>query len=97
MLRRVNNVLPDDFPRWHHSGIARDVLAVQILGPRSQSGRPQLPKPLQRKVLQQTHHNIQKLGASGCDIVGDLAELEVRDDSLLPIHRPPPTTCSMRR
>ena len=80
VLRRVNNVLPEDFPRWHHSGIARDVLAVQILGPRSKSGRPGLPKPLQRKVLQQTEENIQKLSASGCHVVGDLAELEVGDE-----------------
>ena len=79
VLRRVNVELPADFPRWHHSGIARDILAVQILGQRSRSGRPPLPKPLQRKVLEQTDFNIQKLGASGCHIVGDLAELEVGD------------------
>lgn len=80
VLRRVNIALPETYPRWHHSGIARDVLASRILAPRSRSGRPALPEPLRKEVLAQTERNIEGLSASGCDVVGDLAVLEVSDD-----------------
>jgi hypothetical protein len=80
VLRRVNEVLPDEFPRWHHTGIARDVLATKILGPRSRSGRPQIPPKVRDKILEQTQTNISGIAASGCHIVGDLTELEVTQD-----------------
>ena len=54
VLRRVNVALPEDFPRWHHTGLARDVLATAVLSPRSASGRPQVPPKMQKRVLQQT-------------------------------------------
>ncbi len=80
VLRRVNEVLPDEFPRWHHTGIARDILATKILGPRSRSGRPQIPPKVREKILEQTQTNISGISASGCHIVGDLSELEVTQD-----------------
>jgi hypothetical protein len=80
VLRRVNIALPESFPRWHHSGIARDILASRILGPRSHSGRPVLPEQLAEEVLAQTARNIDGLKASSCDIVGDLGVLEITDD-----------------
>jgi hypothetical protein len=89
VLRRVNVALPESFPRWHHSGIARDILASRILGPRAQSGRPVLPDPLANEVLAQTARNVDGLKASECDIVGDLAVLEISDD--LTVGQPEPT------
>jgi hypothetical protein len=80
VLRRVNVALPSSFPRWHHTGLARDVLASRILGPRSKSGRPPVPEPLRDAVLQQTETNIAGLGSGICDLVGDLDELAVTDD-----------------
>jgi hypothetical protein len=80
VLRRVNIALPESYPRWHHSGIARDILASRILGPRSSTGRPALPPHLADEVLDQTARNIEGMSASGCDVVGDLAALEVTDD-----------------
>lgn len=80
VLRRVNIALPESYPRWHHSGIARDILASGILGPRSSTGRPALPEQLADAVREQTARNISGLAASGCDIVGDLDVLQVGDD-----------------
>ena len=80
VLRRVNIALPESYPRWHHSGIARDILATRILGPRSRSGRPALPDHLADEVVEQTARNIVGLTTSGCDIVGDLDTLQVTDD-----------------
>lgn len=80
VLRRVNSVLPDSFPRWHHTGLARDVLASKILGPRSRPGRPKLPDDLAEKVIVQTEANISGLKGSGVDIVGELSVLEVTED-----------------
>ncbi len=80
VLRRVNVVLPESFPRWHHTGLARDVLASQILGPRSGSGRPPLPTKLVDQVLAKSTQNVSGLKEIGCDIVGDLSVLEITDD-----------------
>jgi hypothetical protein len=80
VLRRVNIALPETFPRWHHTGIARDVLASRILGPRSKSARPAVPEPVRNEVLQQTEANITGLGSGICDLVGNLDELAVADD-----------------
>ena len=80
VLRRVNVALPESFPRWHHTGIARDIFASRILGPRSSSGRPPVPEPVRDAVLKQTEDNIAGLGSGICDLVGDLDELAVNDD-----------------
>ena len=80
VLRRVNIALPDSFPRWHHTGLARDVFASRILGPRSKSGRPAVPEDVRDLVLKQTEANIAGLGSGICDLVGDLDELAVTDD-----------------
>jgi hypothetical protein len=80
VLRRVNKALPDSFPRWYHTGLARDVLATKILGPRSSSGRPELPPDLAERVRTQTEANIVGLKDSAIDLVGDLNVLEVTDD-----------------
>ncbi|MCZ3387759.1 MAG: hypothetical protein LH645_01260 [Actinomycetia bacterium] len=80
VLRRVNKALPKTFPRWHHSGLARDVLATRILGPRSKSGRPPVPEPIREAVLLQTEANVEGLGSGMCDLVGNLEELSVTDD-----------------
>ena len=80
VLRRVNIALPDGFPRWHHTGLTRDILASRILGPRSKSARPPVPEPIRAAVLNQTEVNIEGLGSGICDLVGDLDELSVTDD-----------------
>ena len=77
LLRRVNIALPDDFPRWHQTGLARDVLAVKVLGARSRSGRPQLPTPLYAKVVERAAAAVSGLRASGSDVIGDLDDLVV--------------------
>ena len=89
LLRRVNIALPDDFPRWHQTGLARDVLAVKVLGARSRSGRPQLPAPLYTKLIARASAAVSGLRASGCDIVGDLDDLVVPDE--LVAGDPPPS------
>jgi hypothetical protein len=80
VLRRVNIALPEEFPRWHHTGLARDVLATKILSPRSRTGRPALPPKVQEQVVARSERNLAGLAASGCEIVGSLDELKVSDD-----------------
>jgi hypothetical protein len=80
LLRRVNVALPEEFPRWHHTGLARDVLATKILGPRSRTGRPRLSAKLQEQVLARTDRSVSGLADAGCEIVGDLADLRAVDD-----------------
>jgi hypothetical protein len=80
VLRRVNVALPESFPRWHHTGLARDVLASRVLGPRSSSARPPVPEPVRDAVVKQTEENMAGLGSGVCDLVGDLDELAVTDD-----------------
>lgn len=80
VLRRVNKSLPDTFPRWHHTGLARDIFASRILGPRSKSLRPPVPEGVRDAVLKQTEANVGGLGSGACDLVGDLNELAVTDD-----------------
>jgi hypothetical protein len=79
VLRRVNIALPEAFPRWHHTGLARDVLATKILSPRSRTGRPQLSPKLQEQVMARSERSVSGLSASGCEIIGDLSELKVSE------------------
>ncbi len=82
LLRRVNLALPDDFPRWHQTGLTRDLLAVKVLGARSPAGRPQLPPELHARLVARASSAISGLRASGCDVVGDLDDLVVPDEAL---------------
>ncbi|MEO8329093.1 MAG: hypothetical protein ABI586_03720 [Candidatus Nanopelagicales bacterium] len=80
VLRRVNIALPESFPRWHHTGLARDVLATKILSPRSRTGRPALPPKVLEQVLARSERSLKGLQSSGCEIVGSLDELKVTDE-----------------
>jgi hypothetical protein len=80
LLRRVNQALPAEFPRWHHTGLARDLLATKILAPRSPSGRPELPADLRDALRRRAERSASGLAGSGCDLVGDLASLEVPEE-----------------
>ncbi len=77
MLRRVNAALPTDFPRWHRTGIARDVLANRVLNPLSAGGRLELRDDLQSEVVARAERAYAALPTLGCDIVGDLQDLAV--------------------
>ncbi len=80
VLRRVNLVLPDDFPRWHRTGLVRDVLASKVLSRQGETSQPSLPHDLQKRLVARGERAIRGLGDSGCDIVGDLADLRVVAD-----------------
>jgi len=75
VLRRVNQSLPEGFPRWHHIALTRDLLAVKVLGAASSRGRPQLPDELEEIVQRRSRKAMKGLAASGCEVVGDVAEL----------------------
>ena len=77
VLRRVNAALPIDFPRWHRTGIARDVLANRVLNPLSAGGRLELRDDLQSEVVARAERAYAALPTLGCDIVGDLQDLAV--------------------
>jgi hypothetical protein len=72
VLRRVNAALPPDLPRWHRTGVVRDVLANQVLNPLGGEGRPSLPDDLARLVEQRARRTWERLPSTGCDIVGSL-------------------------
>jgi hypothetical protein len=74
VLRRVNAALPDDLPRWHRTGVVRDVLANQVLNPLAGVGRPSLPDDLAQLVEQRARHTWEQLPATGCVVVGRLPE-----------------------
>jgi hypothetical protein len=75
VLRRVNAALPSDFPRWHRTGIARDVLANRVLNPVSAGGRLELRSDLQEEVLHRAQQAAATLPTLGCDVVGRLDDL----------------------
>ncbi|MPY96774.1 MAG: hypothetical protein GEU97_02040 [Actinophytocola sp.] len=75
LLRRVNEVMPDEFPRWHRIGVTREMLAHRILAPRAQKTSIGVPERLADKVDQYTEQLIVDIKNSGCDVVGDLDEL----------------------
>ena len=77
VLRRVNAALPTDFPRWHRTGIARDVLANRVLNPLSSGGRLELRADLRAEVLAGAERAYETLPTLGCDIIGDLEDLAV--------------------
>ena len=72
VLRRVNELLPRDFPDWHRSGLVRDVLANEVLNPLGTGGRPTLTVDLQSRVLDHARRTRSALPGLGCDIVGEL-------------------------
>jgi len=93
VLRRVNIALPEQFPRWHHTGLARDVLATKILSPRSKTGRPQLPPKIQQRVLARSQKSIDGLASLDCEIVGNLNEIRIDED--LSTGQPAPSDAEM--
>ncbi|HWL73803.1 MAG TPA: hypothetical protein VNQ74_08030, partial [Burkholderiaceae bacterium] len=93
VLRRVNIALPEQFPRWHHTGLARDVLATKILSPRSKTGRPQLPPKIQQRVLARSQKSIAGLASLDCEIVGSLDEIRIDED--LSTGQPAPSDAEM--
>ena len=88
VLRRVNLALPEDFPRWYRTGLTRDVLAAKVLGARPSSDRPQLSEALDQALVKRAERSIKGLKASGCDVVGDLADLRVVPDAGPPTAAP---------
>ena len=75
LLRRVNEVMPEDFPRWHHIGVTRDVLAHRILAARSEKTSIGVPERLADQVDAYTERMIADIKDSGVQVVGDLEEL----------------------
>jgi hypothetical protein len=79
VLRRVNQALPEDFPRWHRTGLVRDVLAVKVMTGAA-GGRVGLATDLQPELARRARRTLRALRAAGCDVVGDLALLHVGDE-----------------
>ena len=77
VLRLVNAALPSDFPRWHRTGVARDVLANRVLNPLSGGGRLELRDDLQAEVVARAERAYAALPTLGCDIVGEMQDLAV--------------------
>ena len=77
VLRLVNAALPSDFPRWHRTGVARDVLANRVLNPLSAGGRLELRDDLQAEVLARAERAHALLPTLGCDVVGEMDDLSV--------------------
>lgn len=75
LLRRVNTMLPPDFPRWHNTALTRDLLATRILSPRSSSEKPDLPDSLSDTVRKRSEHIVGAITASGCHVVGNVDDL----------------------
>ncbi|MPY82652.1 MAG: hypothetical protein GEV00_04885 [Actinophytocola sp.] len=75
LLRRVNEVMPEEFPRWHHVGVTRDVLAHRILAPRTEKTSINVPERLADQVGEYTARLIDDIKNSGVQVVGDLEEL----------------------
>lgn len=75
VLRRVNQALPEEFPRWHYIALTRDLLAVKVLSEHSSKGKPSLPEELQEVMARRERRIMKGLTSSGCDIVGDVGEL----------------------
>jgi hypothetical protein len=78
--RRVNELLPDDFGRWNHLRVSRNILGNQILANRRGSGRPVLSDELQAMADQRARVCIDALADSGARVVGDLGDLLVGPD-----------------
>jgi hypothetical protein len=76
VLRRTNDNLPEEFPRWHRTGLVRDVLANEVLNPISPAGRPRLRGDLADQVLERAQATRRLLPALGCDVVGSLSDLD---------------------
>lgn len=75
VLRRVNERLPPEFPRWHRTGIVRDVLAVQVLSGHGGAGRPVLSPDLHEQVRRRSERAVAGLRRSRVQIVGDLNDI----------------------
>ena len=75
LLRRVNEALPEEFPRWHRIGVTRDLLAHRILAPRDNKIPIAVPERLASQVESYTQQLISDIKDSGCLVVGDLDEL----------------------
>jgi hypothetical protein len=82
VLRRVNATLPQDFPRWHRTGLVRDVLAVKVMTG-SGTGRPGLAADLQPDLARRAQRTVKSLRNSGCDVVGDLSVLQVKSEPVV--------------
>jgi hypothetical protein len=82
VLRRVNDSLPEEFPRWHRTGIVRDVLANDVLNPIGPPGRPRLRRDLADQVLDRAQVTRQILPTLGCHVVGNLSDLDPDRDRL---------------
>lgn len=86
LLRRVNLALGDRFPhsRAGYLRVGQAFLAGRVLRP--QGGRkPRLPERMRPWAEQIAGEWAEALSASGCDIVGDLAELEPRAEAFDPV------------
>jgi hypothetical protein len=80
VLRRVNAALPEDitWPEYHRLVKRRFNLLAneQVRGERTR-----IPESFRDAVLEQSQRIIDHIATSGYDVVGDLSDLEVRDDA----------------
>ena len=77
VLRQVNLRVPDALPRWHRTGILRDVLANKILNPLGEQSRPTLPGDVAARVRAEAQSIVAALPTIGCDVIGDVTPPEL--------------------
>ena len=80
-MRRLNQALPDEVPDWFYMRNVKETLAHRTLAARPRDGRLVLPTSRDTWVKEQAQVLAEGLRGSGCDIIGDLSELD-----------PPPVT-----
>ena len=71
LLRRVNAALPSDFPRWHRTGLVRNVFANKVLNPLAGSTRPALSEQMRAIAEARADAVSQAVGALGCQVIGE--------------------------
>ena len=91
VLRQVNLRVPDALPRWHRTGILRDVLANKILNPLGEQSRPTLPRDVAARVRLRRRASSQRCPPSGATSSGTS---HLPSSALWVTRRLPPQTCS---
>jgi hypothetical protein len=74
LLRQVNAVLPEELPWSRYSRVVKRQFAERMLAPR-EGGRITVPPQWHQAVKDRASEMVDYLSASGCRVVGDLADL----------------------
>lgn len=75
LLRRVNEILPKDFPHRHRIRLVREVLAHAVLAPRMSKTPIRLPERYMTFAEQLSEEMTEAIRRSGCHLVGSLDDI----------------------